>query len=150
MVTSQVPQRYLHDDLSLPLYELPGGEFCAIEIARVLLDTKPSADNVCQKRPTKVHMNCSFLINCSILKDRRDIRADDLGTWYHNGVNTRYLKVKKDIEGQVKEIIQKPKSFKSNKLDADMFLMRRTYHANGTAPDFKRMIVEMEGWYCIS
>jgi hypothetical protein len=44
----------------------------------------------------------------------------------------------KGIEGQVKEIIQKPKSFKSNKLDADMFLMRRTYHANGTAPDFKK------------
>jgi hypothetical protein len=131
--------------LSLPLYELPGGEFCATEVARVLLDTKPSDEIVCQKRPMKIQMNCSFLLNCSVLKDRRDIRADDLGTWNHNGVNTRYFKVKKDTKGRVKEVIQQPKAFKSNKLNAGMFLMRRTYHANGTAPDFKRMIVEMEG-----
>ena len=26
-----------------------------------------------------------------------------------------------------------------------MFVMRRTYHANGTATDYKRLIVEMEG-----
>ena len=91
-------------------------------------------------------MNCSFLVNCSKLKDRRDIRADDLGTWQHNGVITRYLKVTKDVTGRIKEIRQQPKSFRPIKVDANMFLMRRAYHANCTAPDYKRMIVEMEGW----
>lgn len=109
--------RYLNKDLTFSIYEMPGGEFSAIDTARVLLSTKSSSGSVCQKRPIRVQQNCSFLVNCSLLKDRRDIRADDLGTWNHNGVITTYFKVKKDFQGKVVEISQQPKSFQTEKVD---------------------------------
>ena len=89
--------RYLHGDLSILLYEMAGSWFNVTEIARILPNTKLSADIVGQKRPTKVQMNFSFLVNCSLLKDRRNIQADDLGTWNHNRVITRYFNMKKDV-----------------------------------------------------
>ena len=96
--------RYLDEDLTFPIYEMPGGEFSAIDTARELLSTKSLSTSVCQKRPIRVQQNCNFLVNCSLLKERRDIRADDLGTWNHNGVITTYFKVKKDFQGKVVEI----------------------------------------------
>ena len=74
------------------------------------------------------------------------MQTDDLGAWNHNGVITSYLKVERNSNGDVSEIFKYPRSYNPSgtDLDPDMYVMRRIYHANGTAPDFKRMIVEIE------
>ena len=138
---------YFDGNLSFPLTEMDDGEFSVTKTARTLLTTNPTSNTVCQKQPIGVQRNCCFLVNLANLKGRRDIRADDLGVWNHNGVITSYLKVERNSNGDVSEIFKYPRSYKPSgaDLDPDMYVMRRIYHANGTAPDFKRMIVEIEG-----
>lgn len=135
------------ENSSFPMTEINDGEFSVTGTARILLTTNPTSDIVCQKSPKGAQQNSCFLVNITNLKDPRDLRADDLGTWRHNGVVTTYVKVNRSSNKE-EEIFQHPKNFKPSKedmADSDMFVMRRTYHANATAPDFKRMIVEMEG-----
>lgn len=93
-----------------------------------------------------VQRNCSLLLNCDKLKDRMDIRADDLGTWHHNGVISTYLEVISGATGEIVDIRKKNKNFMPDEhARYRHYLMRRIYHKNGTAPDFKRMLVEIEG-----
>lgn len=107
---------------------------------------KPS-EAVCQKGPKGIQQNFCFLVNVTNLKDPFHVRVNDLGTWRHNGVVTTYLSVNQSANKEG-EICQHPKNFKPSKEDIEdrnMFVMRRTYHANGTATDYKRVIVEIEG-----
>ena len=86
-------------------------------------------------------------MNLTNLKDARDVCVDDVGTWRHNRVVTTYLSINQSANKEG-EICKHPKNFKPSKEDMgdrNMFVMRRTYHANGTATDYKRLIVEMEG-----
>lgn len=138
---------YLAGNESFPMTEINDGEFSVTETAHILLSTNPKSEAVCQTSPKGTQQNSCFLVNLTNLKDPRDVRVDDLGTWRHNGVVTTYLSVNQsgNKEG---EICQHPKNFKPSKKDMEdrtMFVMRRTYHANGTATDYKRVIVEMEG-----
>lgn len=130
---------YFAGNLSFPMTEINDGEFPVTETARILLSTNPTSKAAQQ--------NCCFLLNLTNSKDPRDLCADDLGTWRHNGVVTTYLRVNQSANKNG-EICQHPKNFKPSKedmVDSNMFVMRRTYHANGTASDYKRLIVEMEG-----
>lgn len=93
-----------------------------------------------------VQRNCSLLLNCNQLKDLNDVRADDLGTWNHNGVIKTFLEVVQDPTGRVLDIKKKNRSFNPDEhTRGGFYLIRRIYHRNGTAPDFRRMIVEVEG-----
>lgn len=138
---------YFAGNLSFPMTEINDGEFSVTETARILLSTNPTSKAVCQKFPKGAQQNCCFLVNLTNSKDPRDLRADDLGTWRHNGVVTTYLRVNQSANKNG-EICQHPKNFKPSKedmVDSNMFVMRRAYHAKGTASDYKRLIVEMEG-----
>lgn len=90
----------LDGNLSFPIAQLAEVEFSVVETARTILTSSATAETVCQKQPIGVQRNVSFLLNSSIFKDRRDIRADDLGTWNHNGVITTYLEVKRNPVGE--------------------------------------------------
>lgn len=143
------PVQLLGGDRSFPIIG-QNEEFSVIETAWKLLTTDPLGPNVCQQQPMGVQKNCSFLLNCNLLKDRRDVHADDLGSWRHNGVITTYLMVNKDLQGKVVEINKKHRRFQPDEESRKMYyLMRRVNHKNGTAPDFKRMIVEIEGKFTI-
>ena len=138
---------YFAGNESFHMTDINDGEFSVTETAHILLSTNPTSEAVCQTSPKGTQQNSCFLVNLTNLKDPRDVRVDDLGTWRHNGVVTTYLSVNQsgNKEG---EICQHPKNFKPSKKDMEdrsMFVMRRTYHANGTATDYKRVIVEMEG-----
>ena len=132
---------------SFPMTEINDGKFSVTETAHILLSTNPTSEAVCETSPRGTQQNSCFLLNLTNLKDPRDVRVDDLGTWRHIGVLTTYLSVNQsgNKEG---EICQHPKNLKPSKKDMEdrsMFVMRRTYHANGTVTDYKRVIVEMEG-----
>lgn len=138
---------YFAGNESFPMTEINDGEFSVTETAYILLSTNPKSEAVCKTSPKGTQQNSCFWVNFTNLKDPRDVRVDHLGTWRHNGVVTTYLSVNQsgNKEG---EICQHPKNFKPSKKDMEyrsMFVMRRTYHANGTATDYKRVIVEMEG-----
>ena len=72
--------------------------------AETILTTHPTSSMVCQKQPVGVQTNCCFLVNIKKLKDPADIRADDLGTWKHNGRRTSYVKVLRDNDGKIVEV----------------------------------------------
>ena len=42
---------------------------------------------VCSKVPTSIHQSVSFIVNLGQLDSPKDVLADDMGVWRHNGVD---------------------------------------------------------------
>ena len=110
----------------------------------ILGKNSPNRDRVCTTVPIRVQSNMSFVIDMNAIQNPLDLRADDNGDWLHNGLRTICLSISK--RGNV-EILSKNGRPKMNiSWGAKLYCMKRTYHAFKSSPDFKRMIVTMEGW----
>lgn len=99
--------------------------------------------HVCTVVPIRVQSNVSFVVDMDAIKNPLDLRADDNGAWLHNGIRTIWLSVSK--RGDVEILSRKGRPKMSISGGAKLYCMRRTYHALKSSPDFKRMIVTMEG-----
>ena len=85
---------HYHGNCSLPLYEHPLKGYNGQRIAQILCDPTLDKDILCSTHPTSVENNVSFIVDLSKLKDRNDVRADDLGTWKCTGSRVLTFAVK--------------------------------------------------------
>ena len=61
-------QRYLHGDMALPIFsQWTQVRTSALYTVRAILDTQKKL--VCSKHPTQIYINCSFVVDISILQD---------------------------------------------------------------------------------
>ena len=52
-------------------------------------------DRVCTTLPIQVQSNASFIVDMGVVKNPLDLRADNNGTWVHNGPRTIWLSMNK-------------------------------------------------------
>ena len=89
---------YYMNDKSLPMLEhIPSHKkrlYPIEDIVHLLLF--PDLDKsgfVCSKVPTSIHQSVSFVVNLGQLDNHKDVLADDMGVWKHNGVDTVLVSV---------------------------------------------------------
>ncbi len=64
---------------SLPVYEYPKKGYSSEQVVDILMRPLLSDELLCATHPVSVQHNVSFVVDLSKLKDRNDVRADDLG-----------------------------------------------------------------------
>jgi len=117
-------------------------EYPTSELVRLLRGKDVPAECVCSSVPTRAQSNVSFLVNLDNVKDPMDLRADDNGVWTHKGLRSLWV----SVSARSVEILSR-KGRPKFKLAgaAKMFCIKKAYHSLQSSPDFRRVIVTMEG-----
>ena len=86
----------------------------------------------------------TFLVDVSKLKDRDDIRADDLGVWINKGVKSSFctITIQGDSVKSVTVLDYKPSVKSSN-----VYRLKRTYWVHSEDKRISRRLFELEGIY---
>ena len=134
-------RKYLHDDESLPIYDIRNSGCTYSEAVKILLDGDHSI--ACSKQPILVENNYMFLVNLTSLNDPDDIKSDDCGHWVHNGRKSTYVAVKSQ-NGKVSNVksIVKPMPPDEN---GTVYCLVRTYYIHDPHGDFKRVFYHIFG-----
>lgn len=90
-------QEVIHNDVpTLPVYCWTRAKphFSVEELARILLTKSVPSSQICSEQPCYVQKNVAFAVDLHKLKDPRDIRADENGTWVRKGSPVAYAFMK--------------------------------------------------------
>ena len=128
-------RKYLHNDLSLPIYDIRNTGCTYTEAVKILLDGDQSL--VCSQQPILVDNNYMFLVNLSSLHDPDDIKSDDCGHWIHNGRKSTYVAVKSQ-NGNVIDVKSTAKPIPPDE-NSTIYCLVRTYYIHDPCDDFKRI-----------
>ena len=99
---------------------------------------------VCKKQPLSVNKNTTFIVDLSQLPSKKDITADDMGVWKHNGSPSQYYEVRKNESGGLKEIISLGKKRPKKMVDG-MYRIKKNYSSHHASSDLLRTIIFIEG-----
>ena len=136
-------EKYLHNEKSLPIYDVRNSGLTYSEAVRILLDGDKNL--VCHHQPILVETNYLFLVNLQLasLDDPDDIKSDDCGHWVHNGRKSTYVAVmshnKKVVN--VKSVV-KPVPPDEN---STIHCLACTYDVHDPHDDFKRIFYHIFG-----
>ena len=109
--------------------------FTIEEIAKTLLD--PDLDRVAQSNPVRVNSNVCFVVDTSQLKHKQDYKADDMGVWVNNRVDTNYF-ICWESNGSM-EIDRVQQS------DEGAFQLKRRYYKHGSEPSLRKITSSIIG-----
>ncbi len=100
----------------------------------------------CTVQPVCVESSCSFVVDLKCVADPIDLRADDWGTWKHQGLRKTWVIA--DGAGVVLSQHRKcaPKQ-QDLPPDGNLYELTRVYHVLQASPDFKWMIATLRGRY---
>lgn len=126
---------YYQGNRSLPVYEHRKKGYCKEQIAEILCDPSLDKKFICSTHPVLVEHNVSFIIDLSKLKDRNDVRADDLGTWKCSGSRIFTFFIECHRNGC---------SVSQSNSRGAVVGIRRQYHVHATDSDLHRMIAFIE------
>lgn len=141
------PSYYLNDK-SLPMLEyIPSYKkriYSVKDIVHLLLfpDLQKSGF-VCSKVPTSIHQSVSFIVNLGQLDSPKNVLADDMGVWRHNGVDTVHVSVTFN-EGQVQMVRISNSSIAPGR---QIYSVRRVYHTHATDSTLKKITACIYGMY---
>jgi len=121
---------YYQGNKDLPVYERPKKGYSKEQIVDVLCNPSLDEKLICSTHPVLVEHNTSFVIDMTKLKDRNDVRADDLGTWRCTGSRILTISVKCNKNG----------CYISKSSGSAVVNIRRQYHVHATDSDLHRMI----------
>ena len=71
----------------------------SLQTVRAILDCP--TDLLCSSHPTRININCAFVVDTSKLRDANDIKCDDCGVWKQTKTATNHLKLTFDKDGTV-------------------------------------------------
>ena len=133
---SESSVEYYHGNKLLPIYEHPKKGYTGEQIAQILCNPMLDEKLICCTHPVSVENNVCFVVDLSTLKDRNDIRADDLGAWKCTGSRVLTFSVKCSEKGC--------RVVNSNSKGSVVINVRRQYHVHATDRDFHQMIAFIE------
>ena len=111
------------------------------EIIETLLDPDLDRNVVATTQPVGVENNAIFIVDLKYLKHTKDIMCDELGSWRNNGCPSIWVIV--DAHG-IAETRGKVKPSVAGDGSVPYKVCKR-YYVNKASPDFRRMIVFLEG-----
>lgn len=130
-------QYYYNDDPELPMFStVPNA---AESVALLLMDPEPR--KVCHVQPMGVTHTATFVIDLDDIHFP-DLKADDLGSWKPNGTKATCFDLL--VGGEIQIITPKPK-----KILPSSYILTRRYYVHGTCNQFRRVIVDVRGNYCL-
>ena len=99
--------------------------------------------------PVGIQDNATFVLDLNALNDRKDLYADDNGSWVMNGCKTKWYTIVKDDERKVTDLIKT-----DNEADSDVAVKRRTYSCSSSKLYHKTIVSvefdkDIEKWYPI-
>ena len=110
-------------------------------IIETLLDPHLDRNVVATTQPVGVENNAIFIVDLKYLKHTKDIMCDVLGSWKNNGCHSTWVIVDAhgiaETWGKVKPNVASDGSVP--------YKVRKRYYVNKASPDFRRMIVFLEG-----
>ncbi len=86
---------------SFPLYDKRDEVLKPLEVFEVILNTDPTSEVVCKRKPVGIRDSGVFLMDLTKLKHPKDIKADDMGSMIHKGKPVRYFDVERSEDGEV-------------------------------------------------
>lgn len=105
----------------------------------LLLNSMPTAEDVCKKKPVFVKKAAVFLVDTNRLGSPDDLKADDLGAWNHKGKPVRKYKVVRSQSGTVYGADRTQES------GSDIYKLTRVYYHHASTPEFRRTIFYAHG-----
>ena len=125
----------------LPIFARQKKHLSTTQIVESLLDPNLAQDQISNTQPVGIESNLAFIIDLKRLKHPKDILCDELGSWKCNGCHHTWVVVNED---GIAEICGKNKP--CNK-DGALYRITKKYYSNKGSPDFRRMVVFLEGMY---
>lgn len=131
---------YYNGDMKLPVFMRhdKSYRFTVERLCYFLLDPNIDTQLICKAQPIRVAHNVTFVVDCSVLHDRKDLLADDLGVWISKG-SRKTCFTAKISSGCV--------SITVGGSEVSHYVMHRTWHTHGTSGDVRRLVVFIEGDY---
>lgn len=94
---------FLNGDLGLPILSRHNKlRTSSLYTVRAILDSP--AKYLCAKHPSRININCEFVVDTAKLKDAEDIKCDDCGVWIQTKTATTYLKIVLSDDGSVDSV----------------------------------------------
>ena len=139
------PEYYLADP-DLPIFERIRASrkrlYSVQDVAQILLSPSLlSSKFICSKVPTSICDNVAFIIHLDRLEDKKDVLADDMGSWKNNGVNTTQICVSLS-ESEV-ESVEKCDVNDENGLPT--YSIKRVYRTHTTDGTLKKLTAYIYG-----
>ena len=97
---------------------------------------------ICSKQPIGVSCSSTIFVDLSKLSDRADVRADDLGVWINQGVQSKYCSVQfeKNMARRIQKFACQPAVMR-----ASVYRCKRSYWYHAEDSKFVRRLIEIEG-----
>lgn len=85
----------------------------------------------------------SFLVDCSKLRNKEDLKCDDMGAWKHKGSPKKFFVVERNIDNKFTKIM--PLEGKSRAHQEDVYMLRRSYSENGSDHTVRKVVATLTG-----
>lgn len=136
---------YFAGDKDLPVWMNEAKSLSSHDIVRTVLFEKDTVKPyVCKKQPLSINENATFIVDLSQLPSKKDITADDMGVWKHNGSPSQYYEVRKNQHGGLQEIVSLGKKRPKQMVDG-IYRIKKNYSCHHSSSDLLRTIIFIEG-----
>ena len=71
------------------------------DVLNVVFNTDVTSDIICMQKPVGVTDAAVFLMDTTKLRHPDDLKADDMGSWVHKGIPSRYYSIERSPSGVV-------------------------------------------------
>ena len=132
----------LEGNTAIPIFREGTVSFTVGSAVKIILQAQET--ELCSEQPIGCSSSMTFLVDVSKLKDRDDIRADDLGVWINKGVKSSFctITIQGDSVKSVTVLDYKPSVKSSN-----VYRLKRTYWVHSEDKRISRRLFELEGIY---
>ena len=126
---------------NVPIFSRQKKHLTTSDIVEMLLDPDLDRNLVVTTQPVGVECNAIFIVDLKFLKHTKDITCDELGSWKNSGCHNTWVIV--DAHGIAETCGKvKPDSVGEGRVP---YKVCKKYYVNKASPDFRRMIVFLEG-----
>lgn len=121
--------QHFNGNKNSPLFSSSAPTYSTEELVSILICSEES--KVCTERLIACQTNATFILDTSCLQKRDDYKANDNGSFRHNGKKVEHVEL--NDEGDIVKFTRKPDILREGQ-----YKLSRTYWAHNSNPDFKR------------
>ena len=119
-------------DPATPIYEDPPSAYTADGIMMILLNPNIDSSRICEKVPTSVTTDATYVIDVTSLAHPDDVKKDNFGKWDHKGSHpiAMYVRMKSNGKVSIKRCPERKEKY-------DLYKLRRLYCTHPSNPTVK-------------
>lgn len=129
-------------DVTTPVFSWSRTAYSGETLVKLILNSY-EPESLCVSQPVNVENNVSFMVDCSKLHNRNDIKCDDMGAWKHKGSPKRFFLVERNNSNEILSVV--PLDEKCDKQKEDVYLLRRSYSENASDSTVRKIVATVTG-----